>query len=148
MASEPNAPTIRCPGCGEAVKLPAEVCENCGYNFREGKKPDPVLPLATVEQDDERKRKKLYLAGAAIAIVVIIIICVLSMGGSDNNAQAPASPKGATQGLEAPPKASGPAFLRPQVPIGLAKDAAEATGEKHDDLAETYEELESERQSN
>jgi ribosomal protein L32 len=149
MARDTSAPSIRCPGCGETVKLPAEICENCGYNFREGKKPAASVSVSQSGMNDYKTRKKVYVLSGAIAIAIIILICIFTLRGPNAAPVAEITqPKATSSTIDVPTRAIGPPIMNPQLPIGLAKDAAGKVNQNQDNVEDTFEQLESEQRSN
>jgi hypothetical protein len=97
--------------------------------------------------DHSAGRKKLYVIVGAIIVFVIILISVFSGKEEAPLATSP-PPKATTSTIDVPTRAIGPPIMNPQRPIGLAKDAADKVNENQSDVAETYEQLESEQRSN
>jgi hypothetical protein len=149
MAEEKKGPSLRCPGCGEEVFLPAEACPKCGFNFREGKvpgKPAPPAPGAPAaaaghELEPASKRKLCLLAGAAAAVILILFLTVVFSGSDKPAPGVPGAPaSGAAAGPAASPDPSAPVFLRPQVPINLARDAVSQLEKNREEHSQGLEE--------
>jgi hypothetical protein len=80
---ESKKPSLRCPNCGLEVFMPTEECF-CGYNFRLGRKPEPVSGSRPGPEVAPSHTKLFIIAGAAaVAIVLAFLVFFLSSPGSE-----------------------------------------------------------------
>lgn len=139
--------TIRCPGCGEAVALPAPTtCEKCGYNFREGRRPPPPVQASFDAGEGGSKSRLLLIAGAAGFLLAALAYFVFFSSGSPEPQVPTASPGGGGSVLQPVGNAPPNPLLNPAVPIRQARGAAAAADERADQLRELNGQLEQERQ--
>ncbi|MDR1546914.1 MAG: hypothetical protein LBU12_09470 [Deltaproteobacteria bacterium] len=124
--------TLRCPGCGSTVPMPAASCGQCGWNFREGRRRAP--PVAEPEAG---ARAKIWLAAAAA--LALIVVAALLLSGDPAPPPAAAPPAQADGLLQDLPAISGAnPLLKPAATIGTAQDAAERHEERVDQLQDLH----------
>ncbi|MDR1577574.1 MAG: hypothetical protein LBT86_05015 [Deltaproteobacteria bacterium] len=134
-----SPPTLRCPECGQLVNLPAEACA-CGFNFRLGTNLTVRPPKPSLFPSD---LKKPILIGAAVALALLIVILALVFSHQDPPPSgAPAQAGGSV--LAPAPALSESILLRPQVPIGQARDAASLANDHVQRLRDTRAEIDAE----
>ncbi|MDR2349868.1 MAG: hypothetical protein LBF41_04485 [Deltaproteobacteria bacterium] len=147
--SEQNAdkPSIRCPGCGGLVFLPADACPVCLFNFREGKRPagaatgSPAGSAGSASSPafgESRGRNVRYAIGAAAAVLLTLVLILALSGSKDEPAVPEASSPGGSVVLQPAPKLSESPLMRPQRPIGAAKDAAGSLDERTETMEDIY----------
>ena len=80
------APQIRCPSCAAHVRLPAEICPRCRYDFRTDLK-------APVEDEEPSGRMGMWLTGGLVlAAVMVLAFVFLFRTGDEAAVSAPALP--------------------------------------------------------
>ncbi|MDR1308951.1 MAG: hypothetical protein LBL95_03485 [Deltaproteobacteria bacterium] len=122
----PARPSLRCPGCGGTVFMPATDCPACGFNFRLGRK--PVAPAAASGMDMEApggRNRLVMIAGAAALVLLVAAIAFLVTRPEKPDAPSPS----AASGHVLPPPADDllvqSPTLHPAVPINRAKGVAD-----------------------
>jgi hypothetical protein len=139
MAEQATGPALRCPSCGNMVKLPAVECPQCQYNFRTGQRPAPPTDAGL-----EPASRRPYLIGGGVLALIIIVALFIFLGGEEP--PVPESPPAAGGGsiVQPLPNTDQNSLLNPAQHINRANQVAgqvDANVERTDQL---YEELEEE----
>jgi hypothetical protein len=125
------------------VTLPAVTCEACGYDFKLGRKPAPPTPPGGHMSLDEEGtgRTKFIIIGAVVAAAIALVLVLALSGSPEPAAPLPGAPAGGGASVLAPsPSLMDSPLMRPQKPIGAARNVAGQANENNRELEETYQE--------
>ena len=155
-ANYQNTPSMRCPGCGQGVTLPAEVCPSCGFNFRTGQKPPQPgqgpggqfrgsSQAASLGPDKGSGPSKLVLLAGGAALVIVLALVLFFVAGGDDPEDLPVPAPGGGGGLSAPMtveeiRTQSPT-LNPARTINRARGVSDVAEQRNEELKEIGQEL-------
>jgi hypothetical protein len=114
--------------------MPAQACHKCGFDFRSGRKPEPIPSL-----EEETSRRVYYLIGAAALVVIIVLAFIFLSKPDEPVANAPSAPTAIGSGspiIQVPPQTESAPLVNPAKTIQTTRSIADQADERVEKMKE------------